>query len=244
MDAVSENVAGADRWGEDLWNASLCKGAEWTANGLPKVRTTASALPSKMIAWPEAKRLHRMNIAAGNHLYRIHAFIHCYVDDQKFDGKRTSIWTHPGFFYEVASHFDGITGIDFSTYADMLAPLRDYQFYRMRTIEHGAILSDIPLIPNARWGTSATWESDFAPLPEHSPLSIGTVGSGLRRLENRPVFDAGIKELIRLKQPTVLVIYGSARYPIFDEIRSAGIEVLQFDSATAIRFKRLGAAHV
>lgn len=38
--------------------------------------------------------------------------------------------------------------------------------------------------------------------------------------------------MIRIINPKTILVYGSARYPIFDEIREKGIEVIPYISRT------------
>lgn len=217
----------------DLWNSGLYEGAIWTELDNPQTSTTAKKAPNSVISWPEALSLHRRNVRAGNGDYHIDAFIHCYIDDRKYDGSRGGIWKNWKRFFGIARHFGGVLGVDFSVYADFPEPVKRYQFHKMRAIEHGAAFRGIPVIPNARWGTRETWPYYYDALPDQSMLSIGTVGSGLRRLENRPMFEAGLHELIRLKHPTALVVVGSDRYPIFEEVRKRDIEVYQYDGPTS-----------
>lgn len=228
----------------DLWNSELCEGAEWTNLDNPKVYCTATQPPENITSWIRAKELHKRNIAIGNKNYHENSFIHCCIDDQKFDGENEGIWKKWKFFYSVASHFDGITGIDFSTNADFPEPVKRFQLYKMRVIEHGAIQRAIPVIPNARWGTQETWNYCFDGLPESSTLCIGAVGSGLNCLENRSLFEMGLRELIKQKKPRALVVIGSAKYQIFQEAQDKGIEVHQFDSETCSFFKKKGGANV
>lgn len=228
----------------DLWNSELYEGADWSDLDNPKVRSTAEEPPVAVVSWRDAKRIHKEHIAKGKDSYHVHAFIHCYIDDSKFDGKRESIWRRWRHFYEVAYHFDGIMGVDFSTNADFPEPVKRNQFHKMRAIEHGAIHRGIPTIVNARWGTPETWDYCFDALPEDDSLCIGVVGSGLRNLENRPVFDSGLRKLMELKRPKTLIVVGSSDYPIFDEVRDAGVMVIQFDGETCSHFKRGGRRHV
>ena len=75
-------------------------------------------------------------------------------------------------------------------------------------------------------------------------LSIGTVGSGLRLLENRFVFDEGLRKLLELKRPRCLVVVGSADYPSFDTARERGVKVVRFPGETCARFSRKGERYV
>lgn len=221
---------------KDLWNAALCEGAEWTELDNPRVKSTATLLPTSAISWHEAKRLHNKMLKEGKPDYRIGAFVHCYIDDPKFDGEREGIWKRPEKFYEVVSHFEGMLGIDFSTNADFPEPVKRFQFHRMRTMEYGANVRGLALVPNARWGTEETWPYCFDGLPEGKPLSVGTVASGLRELENRPVFEAGLRLLVKQKHPSALVVVGSANYSVFDELRDQGVKIVQIDGDTSRHF--------
>ena len=42
--------------------------------------------------------------------------------------------------------------------------------------------------------------------------------------------------MIRVLKPKKILVYGSARYPIFDEIRGMGIEVIPYISRTNAAF--------
>lgn len=221
----------------DLWNSRLYEGAKWTELDNPKVRCATAKLPQAVISWHNAKRLHKRRISAGERDYHVPAFIHCCIDDQKFDGEREGIWRRWEFFYEVASHFDGIAGVDFSTNADFPEPLKRHQFHKMRAIEHGAIQRGIPVIPNARWGTPETWGYCFDALPESSTLFVGVVGSGLGNIENRPVFEAGLRELVGRKSPHTIVVVGSANYQVFRDLEKQGITIHQLDGETSAFFK-------
>ena len=76
----------------DLWNSSLYEGANWTELDNPEVASTAKGMPTAVIPWHEAKRTHKHTMAKGLRDYHVDAFIHCYIDDQKFDGEREGIW--------------------------------------------------------------------------------------------------------------------------------------------------------
>lgn len=223
---------------KDLWNSQLVKDAKWTKLDYPKVKTTAEKVPVAVISWHDAITQHNKLLKSGNADYHINAYLHCYIDDTKFDGEREGIWEKPERFYAIASHYDGILGIDFSTNADFPEPIKRNQFYKMRAMEYGANARNISLYANARWGTKETWKYCYDGLPKGQALCVGTVASGLRKLENRPVFEAGLRELVKLKHPPKLIIVGSASYEIFDELRRQGIEIIQFDGPTSCHFQK------
>lgn len=228
----------------DLWNARLVRGASWTAKGNPVVVTTMKVAPGAVIDYRSARRIHRKCMAAHNYDYHVDALVHTYTDDQNFDGVRTGIWADSDSFIEMAHHFAGAC-VDFSTYADMPEPIMRFQVYRMRSIEYGLAKEGVPVIVNARWAGSETWCYTIDELPEHTMLAIGTVASGLKRLENRPVFESGLRRILDMKRPTCLVVIGSTSNRAFDEAREQGVRIVQFDSKTNAAFKtKTGEAHV
>lgn len=193
----------------DLWNAFMVEGAEFTyGSDMPLCPCTVESLPSELISYDDAKHLHKINMKS-NPDYHIDAYIHFYIDDQKFDGKRSSIWTFPYDAFEIIRHFSGIITPDFSTNADFPDSIKRYNTYRMRAFGFWLHKNNIPVINNVRWGTEETWEYCFDSIPNNSVVSIGTVASGINRLINRPVFEAGLFEMVNRLHPHTIIIYGS-----------------------------------
>ena len=222
---------------KDLWNAYLLEGAEWTKNGNPVVKTTATEQPKAVVSYKDAKCIDKLK-RKNEPNYKVDAFIHFYLDDEQFDCKTSGLWIKPEEFFSVASHFAGVIGPDFSIYADFPPPLRDFQIYRMRTVEFACSKRNIPVIVNARFGSSGTWDKTIAEFPEKSMLAIGTVGSRLKYLENQYCFDKGFARLLETKHPHTFVVVGSANYPCFKRARKEGAKIVQFDGDTCKYFKK------
>lgn len=221
---------------KDLWGARLVRGAEWTTAGNPVVATTAMEPPSAAVGYREARRAHRERIAAGETDYRVDALLHTYTDDQNFDGARTGVWADPEGFLEVALHYSAVC-VDLSAHANMPEPVFCWQVYRMRALEFFLAEGGAHVVVNARWAGRETWPYTIDELPERSMLALGTVASGLKLLENRPAFEAGLRYVIETKRPVCLVVVGSASYPVFDEARELGVRIVQFDGETCAAFK-------
>ena len=68
-----------------MWNAFMLEEAKFSVNDIPLCPTTATAVPTRLIAYDEAKAIHKKEMSCGNHNYHVDAFIHFYIDDQKFD---------------------------------------------------------------------------------------------------------------------------------------------------------------
>lgn len=74
------------------------------------------------------------------------------------------------------------------------------------------------VIVQARWDYEDSFSYCFDGIKEGDMVCIGTVASGLKKLENRERFEIGLKELIKLKHPPILIIIGTINIPIFKEI--------------------------
>ena len=214
----------------DVWNAFMVRGAVFSLNDIPYCPTTAYALPVSLVSYEEARAIHKNAMHNGHADYCVKAFIHFWIDDQKFDGNRKGIWANPQEALEIIRHFAGIITPDFSTNIDFPEPIKIYNTYRMRAFGFWIASQGIPVINNVRWGTEETWRYCWDGIPHNSIVAIGTVASGLKQLENRPVFEAGIREMVQQLHPHTIIVYGSANYPIFDELRAQGIYIKAFPS--------------
>ncbi len=220
----------------DMWNAFMVDGAEFTIESdMPICPCTATTFPSNLISYVEAKKLHKRHFKS-NSAYHIDAFVHFYIDDQKFDGPREGIWSNPNSALEVIRHFSGAITPDFSTYADFPDPLKRYNTYRTRAFGRWLTTYGIPVINNIRWGTEETWNYCFDGIPYNSIVAIGTVASGLRKLENRPSFEKGFFKMIDVIHPCMIIIYGSANYTCFTTPYIRNIPVISFPSQTKLAF--------
>lgn len=228
----------------DIWNAYMCEGADFSRNDndIPFCPTTATAIPTALITWDEAKHLYKKAIARKDNNFFVDAFVCFYIDDHKFDGPFKGIWRNSKYAKKVLDHFSGIITPDFSTYQDFPYPLKLWNTYRMRAFGFWYGKEGKSVINNVRWGTPETWSYCFDGLPKHSMLCIGTVGGSPRKFIDRKRFEEGLEELISVLQPHTILVYGSANYSCFEKLREQGITVVSFPSHTASAFKKEGDA--
>lgn len=222
---------------KDVWNAFMCKGVSYSKNDIPFCPTTATALPTKIIMWDEAKRIYKNAIARKDTDFFYDAFVGFYLDDYKFDGPR-GIWHDSAFVLKVLRHFSGAITPDFSTYQDFPEPIKVYNTYRMRVFGRWLGINGISVINNVRWGTSETWRYCWDGIPKNSVVAIGTVGGSPRNLVVRHRFEEGLTELVRILCPHTIIVYGSANYQCFTDLRAQGILVVSYQSHTASAFER------
>lgn len=223
----------------DIWNAFMVKDATFChPSDIPICPCTMRKLPVQLISYDDAKALYNKEMKKGNHSFHVDAWIHFYIDDQKFDGKQSSIWLYPDKALEIIKHFNGIITPDFSTYIDFPDPIKRYNTYRMRAFGYWMYLNQIPVIHNVRWGTEETWNYCFDGIPQNSVIAIGTVASKLKSSVDRTIFEIGLKEAVRVISPSQIIIYGSTASPLLAELSQQGIPILSFPSKTNEVFAR------
>ena len=220
----------------DMWNAFMVKNAEFiSGSDMPFCPTTNEAIPKALISYDDAKHIHKKNIK-GNPDYHIDGYVHFYIDDQKFDGKRSGIWLYPNEALEIIHHFSGAISPDFSTNLDFPDPIKRYNTYRMRAFGLWLYSNGIPIINNVRWGTKETWNYTFDGIPYNNIVAIGTVASGINKTINRPIFEEGLYKMVEILRPHTIIVYGSSNYSFFDKLRKDGITIVSFPSKTSLAF--------
>ncbi|MDO4393734.1 MAG: DUF4417 domain-containing protein [Bacillota bacterium] len=223
----------------DMWNAFMVKEAEFErGSDIPTCTCTDARVPLQLISYEDAKAIYKQKLYAGMPDFFVNAYIHFYIDDQKFDGKRSSIWLYPDKALEAIRHFAGIITPDFSTNADFPDPIKRYNTYRMRAFGCWMNQLGIPVINNVRWGTLETWSYCFDGIPQSGIVSIGTVASSIKLLSVRPNFEIGLFKMVKTLKPHTIIIYGSDKYPFFDKLKEEGINIIAFPSKTSEAFAR------
>ena len=217
------------------WKPELVEDAIFDDMDIPFCPTVTSSIPSKIITYEEAKIIFRQEVKK-NPNFRFDYYVCFYIDDYKFDTYR-GIWYSPQRALNVLKHFKGIITPDFSTYLDFPFPLKLWNTYRMRAFGYWCGKQGLEVINNVR-GSVCDFSYCFRGIPMNSTIAIGTVGSGLKLLENREQFYKWLEEMIKVLKPTAILIYGSANYPCFEKLKNLGIKIIQFESKTSQDFSR------
>ncbi len=223
---------------KDCWNAFMVRGAKFSKNDIPYCPTTTDKIPSELISFSKAKTMYNKEMKKGNVNFKYNAFIHFYIDDQYFDGKRNSIWLFPEKALEIIKHFSGIILPDFSTNCEFPEPIKRMNIYRMNAFGLWIASNGIDVISNARWGTEETWDYCFDGNPHNSVIAIGTVASRIKQIENRGLFEKGLDRLCEELQPKTIIIYGSANYKSIEKLREKGIRIVQFESERSLAYHK------
>lgn len=215
----------------------MVENASFSENDIPICPSTSREIPKKIITYSEALTIYHSSIKKEPKFYS-DAFVCFYCDDNRFDGKN-GIWANPRKAYGILNHFGGIICPDFSTYLDFPIPLKVWNTYRMNAFGYwyGTICKK-KVINNARWGTEETFHYCFDGIRDGDIVAIGTVGSGLNSIINRPIFENGLRKLIVEKHIRFLIIYGSTRDPIFSELKKIGVVIMPFEATTSASYKK------
>ena len=222
---------------KDIWNAHMAEGAIFCKYDIPFCPTTAETVPSSIITWDEAKAVYKKRTARGDDDFHHESFVCFYMDDFKFDGSR-GIWHDWKHALKVLGHFSGVITPDFSTYQDFPEALKIYATYRMRLYGYWLGRQGIAVINNVRWGTPESYRYCFEGIPRNSIVSIGTAGGSPRKLADRQRFVDGLSEMVKVLRPTTIIVYGSAEYECFNQLKERGIEIVSYQSKTAMAFER------
>ena len=226
---------------EDIrtWNAFMLDGAKYDKHDIPRCPTTARHIPEHMITWREGKEMYNGAMRRGDASFFCNAFVCFYLDDYRFDGPKKGIWTCPESVEKTLRHFDGVVTPDFSTYQDFPEFLKGYNTLRMRQFGYWLGRLGHQVVNNVRWGTSETWDYCFNGIDRNSMVCVGTVGGNPKKLEDRARFNSGFYEMIKRLQPNCILVYGSSRYPCFEEARASGIRIVSYEGKTSKSFSRI-----
>lgn len=215
----------------------MVKGATFSDHDISLCPTTATQPPSSIVSYAETKTIYKRRIRDDKNFYHP-AYIHFYIDDQVFDGKRSSIWLYPQQAYKVLKHFEGIIAPDFSTYLDFPYFLKGFNYYRMNAFGYWyGSLCGKKVIVNARWNYKKSFDYCFDGIKEGDMIAIGTVASELRKTINHERFEFGLRQLVNTKHPKTLIVVGTINVPIFKELSKTNIEIIHFRSTTDLNLE-------
>ena len=195
--------------------------------GMPVSKSTEH-IPTAIISYEEALSIYHNNMKLGKKSFKVHAYIHFYLDDQKFDGP-SGVWNKPKNFIKILIHFDGCIVPDFSTYLDFPEAIRKYNYYRMFVIAYWLTSNNYNCIHNLRWN-SDSFGYCFKGIAKGSTVAIGTVACQLRNPINRMLFEIGLYKAIQQIKPKTIIIYGGAKLSILNSLKTRGINIIVFKS--------------
>lgn len=181
-----------------------------------------NACPSSLIPFDKA-------VPSKDHSGWVHFFIH--------DSRFTRLLNNPWRYLPILAKFDGVLSPDYSVFWG-------YPLYRqLKSIgqnrEIGAWLqrNGVPVIPCVRWGMKETFSFAFDGIEPGGTIAVGTAGA-MRDKDARKVFESGFEPMLSALTPKRIVVYGSAKSPVFALAKERGIEIVQYDTDTAKAFSK------
>lgn len=208
---------------KDVFNSFLVKSASYAGFfEFPKIKPTYS-IPNRVIPFSKA-------ISCKDY----DQWVHFYEDDFLFE----RIWRNPCKYLDILKRFNGVILPDFSLYRDMPLVMQLWNVYRSRAIGHWLQINGVKVVPNIRYGDRRTYRICCDGISKHCVIAIGTHGN-LKLLDDRKVFLEGLDEIIKILEPIVIVIYGTAPEKYFKKYREMGIQIVQFDSNFAASHKEV-----
>lgn len=153
------------------------------------------------------------------------ATIHFCIDDYQFE----RLWNQPKKYFELISKFEAVICPDFSIYLDMPMPMKLWNIYRSRALGNWWQRQGLTVIPNLTWSDYDSFDYCFEGIPKHSTVFMSTVGVRKYK-ESRPYVEAGLKEALKVCQPSRILLYGGDMGLDFQ-----GVEVKPFKPNTAFR---------
>lgn len=159
-------------------------------------------------------------------------WVHFFEDDYLFE----RIWRRPKKYLELLKKYNGVILPDFSVYRDMPFVMQLWNIYRSRAIGCWLQSNGIKVIANIRFGDKRTYQCVCDGIDKHCAIALGSYGT-LKNKEDRRIFVAGLDAIMKILQPTIVVVYGCTPDNIFKKYRDAGVQIIQFESNYASSHK-------
>lgn len=161
-------------------------------------------------------------------------WVHFYEDDYLFE----RLWRNPRKYLGLLKKYNGVILPDFSLYRDMPFVMQLWNIYRSRALGHWLQFNGVRVIPNIRFGDRRTYRICCDGIEKHCVIAIGTHGN-IRTIKDREIFLKGLDVVVKILEPKVIVIYGSAPEKYFKKYKDFGIEIVQFESNYAISHREV-----
>lgn len=101
--------------------------------------------------------------------------------------------------------------------------------YRNRAVGAWLQSNGLQVIPNIRWGDKRTYEFCFEGIEVGGTVAVSTNGC-IHGQENREYFKKGLKEMVSVLAPKVIVNYSCTPDNIFLPCKEAGIEIIEIEN--------------
>lgn len=143
------------------------------------------------------------------------AYICTYSPDRTFQRVRSNPARYLDFFKRTA----GIIGFDFSIHTDMPIIKQKKQIDDNLSLTYFYGSHGIPIIPNLRCGIPELLPEFLNAIPTNCMVAVGTHGFIKNKYEKYEWY-CFLEEIVDRLHPKAIIVYGSLKGKLFDEIRS------------------------
>ena len=184
--------------------------------GIPMLKP-CNHVPKKLIGFNYAKTSEEYD-----------AGIHFYVDDYQFE----RIWNEPIDYLPLLKKFDCCLTPNYSIYLDMPEAIKIWNTFRARLL--GQLMQDFGIltIPIVYWSDERSYEYCFDGIPVNSTISVNNITD--RNETAKGLWNKGMEELIKRKEPKRILIYGNGGKIDFD---FGEIETVYYDNSVTQRMR-------
>lgn len=167
-------------------------------NGIPDLKPS-EFVPEYLAAWNNPRQRDYAAIAGGA--------LHFFLDDYRFE----TAWASPERLLPRVQAVGASLTPDFSLWRDMPRAAQVWNTYRSRWCGAFWQSNGVEVIPTACWGTPDTFDFCFDGIPANSHVAVSAIGIRSNEVD-KALFRAGMEELLRRTQPTLLLSYGKLRF--------------------------------
>lgn len=210
---------------EDSFQAFLVAGAKFTLDEEYPI------IPKDFISKEAPIDIMPFDKALNYHGDLSNTFVCFFAPDSTFERVRKNPKKYLSFFKRTA----GIIGFDYSIHTDMPLIKQKSQINDNLSLTYYYGSQGIPVIPNIRCGIDELLPEFLSAIPKNSIVAIGTHGF-IKEQQEKYEWYCFIEKIIRELQPTKIVVYGTLRSEIFNELKK-GSDFVFFDSWISKRRK-------
>ena len=207
----------------DVFNSFLVTFATYAGNFEFPVIKASHDIPNKLISFSKAVSCTDYN-----------QWVHFYEDDYKFE----RIWRQPKRYLNLLRKYNGVILPDFSLYRDMPFIMQLWNIYRSRAIGCWLQNHNIKVIPNIRFSDERSYNICCDGIAHNSTIAIGSHGT-VKNTYDRNLFLEGLDNVIKILEPTCIIIYGTIPNNIREKYINKGITIITFESECATSHKEV-----
>ncbi len=184
----------------------LTEGAELVGEpGIPALLDIDNTqVPKGLVPFEKAKRTSNKR-----------QYVHFYMHDKYF----ARVLTATDKYVDLLKEFDGVITPDCTMLAGQAPCIQQTNTYFNRAVGFYLQKQGIPVIANIRWSDEESFKYCFLGVPKNGIVSISTHGC-LRSKRDKELFRIGTKEMIKVLEPTDILVHGYMPDEVFGEFYS------------------------